>query len=130
MEGFPPERCRVVARAVDGDQAYVVLDTGPAGRPYLYGSAVSRGSHGWEAGTSSNGPGAGWTLTDAERELGTAYFYDEAPTGADRIRVVLDGDVNEATIRGGVFLVAWWRVPFSETSPRVLGFRVGGVWES
>lgn len=129
MEGFPPEHCRVAACAVDGDEAYVVLDTGPVGHPYLYGSAVSRGPRGWEAGTSGNGPTGGWTLTDYEHDLGTAYIYDEAPAGADRVRAVRGGDVKEAVVSGAVYLVAWWRVPFSETIPRVLAFRVGGTWD-
>ena len=36
MSGFPPAYCRVVACAVDGDDAYVVLDAGPAQYAYLY----------------------------------------------------------------------------------------------
>ena len=129
MAGFPPEHCRVAACAVDGDQAYVVLDTGAAGYPYLYGLAVSHGPRGWEAGTSGNGPAAGWTLTDSEHDLGTAYIYDEAPAGADRVRAVLDGDVKEVAVSGAVYLVAWWRVPGGQTMPRVLAFGVGDAWE-
>jgi hypothetical protein len=102
MEGFPPEHCRVAACVVGGDEAYVVLDTGPMGRPYLYGSAVSRGPRGWEAGTSGNGPSAGWTLTDSEHDLGTSYVYDLAPAGADRVRAVLDEDVKEVAVGGAV----------------------------
>jgi hypothetical protein len=130
MEGFPPERCRVVASAVQEDEAYVVLDTGPVGHPYLYGSAVSRGPRGWEAGTSGNGPSAGWTLTDFEHDLGTSYIYDLAPAGADRVRAVLDEDVEEVAVGGAVYLVSWWRVPFRETGPKVLAFRVGGTWKT
>ena len=31
------EHCRIVATRVDGDQAYVLLDTGTDTHPYLYG---------------------------------------------------------------------------------------------
>lgn len=128
MEGFPPEHCRVAACVVGEDEAYVVLDTGPEGHPCLYGSVVSRGPRGWEAGTSGNGSG-GWALTDHEHDLGTSYIYGEAPAGAERVRAVLDGDVKEVAVSGAVYLVAWWRVPCGETSPRVLAFRVRGTWD-
>ena len=38
MEGFPKAHCRVVASRMFEDDAYVLLDTGSLGQPYLYGS--------------------------------------------------------------------------------------------
>ena len=128
IDGFPPAHVRVVACSVEGDEAYVVLDTGPAGYPELYGSTVSRGAEGWLVGTSGNGPSAGWTLTAAKGDLGTAFVYGDAPAGADRVRASLDGDTQDAEVRDGYYLVAWWRVPSSAPEPRLLGFRVGGEW--
>lgn len=47
LDGFPAAHRRVAACAVDGDHAYVLLDTGPAGCPYLYGASVTREEGGW-----------------------------------------------------------------------------------
>jgi hypothetical protein len=127
LDGFPAAHCRVVAALADGDDAYVVLDAGPAGRPYPYGVSASRRAGGWLPGASGNGPG--WTLTDRERELGTATVWGEAPDGADRVRAALDDDLREAPVAGGVYLVAWWRVPGpAGTGPRVEAFRIRGRW--
>lgn len=128
MDGFPAAHVRVVACTVEGDDAYVVLDTGPAGYPDLYGSTVTRDTSGWRAGISGNG-GSGWSATDAERELGTAYPYgDDAPAGADRVRATLAGETREAPVRDGVYLVAWWRVPPDAPGPWLRAFRVDGEW--
>jgi hypothetical protein len=127
LDGFPGVPCRVVASAREGDDAYVVLDTGAPGRPYLYGICVAREHGGWVEGTSGNGPG--WTLTDGERGLGTATAWGEAPEGAVRVRATFGGEVREVPVANGVYLVAWWRVPFREDGgPRVEAFRVGGRW--
>jgi hypothetical protein len=87
MEGFPPAHCRMVESAVDGDDAFVVLDTGPAGRPYLYAGTVHRDAAGWHGGIDGNGGAVGWTITDAERDLGVVAIWDEAPPGADAARI-------------------------------------------
>jgi hypothetical protein len=127
MDGFPSAHCRVAAVARGGDDAYVVLDTGPAGHPYLYGVCVARRDGGWVAESSGNGDG--WTLTDGERGVGTATAWGEAPDGADRARVAFDGDVREAPVTHGVYLAAWWRVPApTDDMPRVEEFRIGGRW--
>src|SRR5687767_7483038 len=93
MAGFPPEHCRVLASITQGDASFVVLDTGPAEYRYLYGGTAERVKDGWTDGMSSNGPSAGWTRTDRERELGVAYAYAEAPDGADRVRVAFGTEV-------------------------------------
>lgn len=123
MEGLPAAHCRVVASLAEGDDAFVVIDTGPAGHPYLDGATVRRVDGGWVGGSSGNG--AGWTLT--EGELGTLHVWGEAPAGAEAVRVEWGGEVREAPVRNGVYLVAWWRVPCpEEDDPQVAGFRMGG----
>jgi hypothetical protein len=126
LDGFPAAHCHVVASAVGDNDAYVLLDTGPAGHPCLYGVCVARAEGGWRAGTSGNG--AGWTRTDAARALGTATGWGQAPDGADRVRAALGGDAREAPVEHGVYLVAWWRVPAGADLPRAVAFRVGGRW--
>lgn len=126
LDGFPDAHCRVAASATGGDDAYVVLDTGPAGHPYLYGVCVARQDGGWAEGGSGNG--GGWTQTDGERGLGTATAWGEAPEGADGVRVSFRGEVREAPIENGVYLVAWWRVSPDDGLPRVDAFRIGGRW--
>lgn len=127
LDGFPAAHCRVVAALSAGDDAYVLLDTGPAGHPYLYGGCVHRRGGGWVDGTSGNGPG--WTLTDAEGELGTLAGWGEAPEGADRVRASFGGETREEPVSDGFYLVAWWRVPCPDyAAPRVEAFRIGGRW--
>ncbi|HEX6037294.1 hypothetical protein, partial [Longimicrobium sp.] len=126
LDGFPSAHCRVVASAADGDDAYVLLDTRPAGAPYLYGVCVARTDGGWVEGSSGNGDG--WTMTDGERGVGTATAWETAPEGADRVRVAFGGDVREVAVENGVYLAAWWRVPYPDDLPRAVGFRVGGRW--
>ena len=127
LAGFPGIPCRVAALAREGDDAYVVMDVGPLGHPHLDGMCVARRDGGWEEGTGGNAPG--WTLTDPERELGTATTWGQAPEGAVRVRAAFNGEVREAPVSRGVYLVAWWRVPFPEHgAPRAEAFRVGGEW--
>lgn len=126
--GFPAEHCRVAVSAAEGDDAFVVLDADASGGGYLYGVDVHRHDDGWEAGSSANGPG--WTLTDPERELGTLVIWGDAPDGADAVRVEWSGETREAAVEGGVYLLAWWRVPSPETFPREVAFRVRGEWVS
>jgi hypothetical protein len=76
--------------------------------------------------TFPSGNGPGWTLTDPERELGTATVWGEAPEGTTRVRASFQGDVREAPVSRGVYLVAWWRVP--DGYPRVEAFQIGGRW--
>ena len=129
MSGFPPEYCRVLASAAEGDAAFVVLDTGPTEYRYLYGGTAERVEGGWIDGTGSNGPSAGWTRTDRERARGVAYIYDEAPADADRVRAELNGDVQEVAVENGLYLVTWWGYPaIRAPAPSVVAFRVAGEW--
>jgi hypothetical protein len=126
LSEFSAARCRVVAGAAGGDDAYVVLDANASGAGYLYGVNVHRCDGGWEPGSSGNGPG--WTLTDPERDLGTLAVWGEAPDEADRVRVEWNGETREAPVAEGVYLLAWWRVPSPDTFPREVAFRVHGEW--
>ena len=128
LDEFPGTPCRVAASATGSDDAYMVVDVGSPGQPYLYGVSVTRETGGWVAGTSGNGPG--WTLTDLEGGLGTATAWGEAPEGTTRVRASCQGDVREAPVSRGVYLVAWWRVPDppGDGYPRVEAFQIGGRW--
>lgn len=129
MQGFPAAHCRVVAVSVDGDDGFVVLDTGPATYRYLYGGTVQRVAGGWRDAISSNGGAVGWTLTDEARDLGVVAIWDEAPPGADAVRAAWGAEEREAPVQDGVYLVTWWRVPYPEGPlPRVTAFRIGGRW--
>jgi hypothetical protein len=129
MSGFPAEHCRVLASASQGDAAFVVLDTGPAEYRYLYAGTVRRAPDGWVDGTSSNGPSAGWTLTDWEQDLGVAYLYDEAPAGADRVRATLGPDVRETAVTEGIYLVTWWGIPNRDRrTPATVAYHIAGDW--
>ncbi|HEY0024016.1 MAG TPA: hypothetical protein VGB24_13940 [Longimicrobium sp.] len=128
LDGFPDAHRRVAAALVSGDDAYVLLDTGKPGYPYLYGSCVAREDGGWREGTSSNGPG--WTHTGSQDdELGTLVDWDAAPEGADQVRVSFGGETRIVPVTNGVYLVAWWRVRCPElTYPRVEAFHIQGRW--
>lgn len=128
MDGFPGVPCRVVASAREGDDAYVVVDTGPVGHPYLCGVALARGGGGWSEVASGNGPG--WTAAGGAHDLGTVHLWGRAPEGATRVRAAFTGDVRERPVSGGFFLVAWWRVPAPDgPAARVEAFQVAGRWQ-
>ena len=82
MQGFPPAYCRVLAVEVNGNDGFVLLDTGPAEYRYLYGGTVERLAGGWCGGIDSNGAGVGWTLTDDHAEVGVVAACGEAPSPA------------------------------------------------
>ena len=127
LSGFPAGAVRVIASRANGDDAYVLLDTRPDGPRYLYGVEVKREPDGWIEGSSGNT--AGWRLTDPEAELGSLVEWDEAPTGADRVRVALGADVHEEPIENGAFLSAWWRVPCpNRLWPRAVAFHIDNRW--
>jgi hypothetical protein len=129
MLGFPPEHCRVLAIDVDGNDAFVVLDTGPAEYRYLYCGTVRRTGDGWSGGTDSNGGGVCWTRTDDARDLGVIALSDEAPSDSDAVRVSWRGRERESLVRNGVYLVTWWRELFPEGAwPAVVAFRIAGRW--
>ena len=91
MTGFPDAHCRVVSSRVLADDAYVLLDTGSPGQPYLYGVNCHRKDGQWFEGASSNGPG--WEQTAHDPDLGTLSWWGDAPAGADFIRVAFEGTV-------------------------------------
>lgn len=125
MFGFPERYCRVVASAVDGDDAYVLLDTGSDGRSYFYGGWCRRRNGRWLEGASSNG--GGWTTRGSDS--GMLAFWEEAPASVDAVRVQCLGEVQEVKVQGGAYLAVWWNVPDSESAwPRVDAFRRDGKW--
>jgi hypothetical protein len=129
MAGFPPAHVRVVAVAQDGDDAFVVLDTGTPGRPYLYGGTVHRVDGQWTGGIDGNGGAVGWTITDHDRELGVVTIWDEAPPGAVAARVQWRGIVQDVPVHAGGFLAAWWREPWPEAEwPTLVAVHIAGQW--
>ena len=112
MSGFPPVHCRVVASVMHEGDAYVLLDCGSPGQPYLYGVNCVRREGGWSEMSSGNGPG--WSLTVPDRGLGTPTLWGDAPADADLVRVNFNGLTSEVPVRNGAYLAVWWRVP----SPR------------
>ena len=125
MVGFPPDHCRVLASHTEGDEAFVLLDTGSVGQRYLYGVSCIRRAGRWYE--SSSGNGSGWSSSEADQDLGTWSLWDEAPTGADRVRVEFSGESSEHPIDAGVYLVVWFRRPV-RPAPRVTAFRINGTW--
>ena len=128
MDGFPAAYCRVVVSAAEGDDGYVVLDTGPAEYRYLYGVAVWRDDDGWRDRSSGNGPATGWTRTDERHGLGTAYTYGNAPDGATQVRAALGSEIREVPVVDGVYLATWWRVPVDAPTPVATAFEIDGAW--
>jgi len=129
MTGFPPAHCRVIASRVLGEHAYVLLNTGSPGRPYLYGVNCARKAGRWFEGGSGNGPG--WAQIGDDPELGTLSVWGEAPEGAEAVRFAFnDRPVDEAVVEGAC-LVVWWNVPCPfESWPHIVAFRTDGVWRS
>jgi hypothetical protein len=127
MEGFPKAHCRVVASRVFEDDAYVLLDTGSLGQPYLYGSTCYRRDGQWFEAGSSNGPG--WCQTSHDSDLGTLSFWGDAPTGVDMVRVEFDGTICEEPVRHGAYFLIWWRVPEPTERPRIAAIHENGIWK-
>jgi hypothetical protein len=127
MCGFPAKYCRVAASRVEGDDAYVLLDTGSDGHPYNYGVNCSQRDGRWLEGGSSNGPG--WSQAGPDDHLGTLVVWGEAPPDAEMVRVGFEGTAIEEPVNNGVYLAAWWRTRRPEESwPRVEAFRIRGMW--
>ena len=123
---FPRQSCSVVAARTEGDDAYVLLNTGTREQPYLYGVNCSRKAGGWHEGGSGNGPG--WAQAGPDLDLGTLSVWGDAPAGATRVRIALNGDVVEAPVTEGAYLAVWWRVPATGQSVQVIEFNVGERW--
>jgi hypothetical protein len=127
MDGFPTECCRVVASRVDGDNAYVLLDTGSPGQPYLYGVNCKRSNGQWFEGASGNG--GGWSLTDVTARVGTWSLWGDAPADVDRVRASFNGELFEEPVLQGAYLFVWWRQPESlGEAPAVTEVRISGKW--
>src|SRR5437763_11093428 len=84
--GFPAE-CRIVAMRKQGDAAYVLLDTGPAGRPYLYGVNCQRRDGSWSPGASGNGPGCARVRHAKERGKQQAGRATMLPVAFPTVRI-------------------------------------------
>ena len=124
---FPAEHCSVVAARTQGDHAYVLLNTGPTDRPYLYGVNCIRERGRWFEGVSGNGPG--WAHADSDPDIGTLSCWSHVPAGVDRVRIDFDGAVIEAPVQNGAYLLVWFRVPCPGQWPRLVAIRSGGRWE-
>jgi hypothetical protein len=127
MSTFPAEYCSVVAARSDEDDAYVLLNTGPPGHPYLYGVHCRRRAGRWDEGYSSNGPG--WSQTDDDREVGTLSFWGDVPAGVDSVRVEFEGTAIDEPVRNGACFLVWFRVPCPSQWPRVIAVCSSGRWE-
>lgn len=121
MVGFPPQHVRVVATRIEGDDAYVLLDTGSRQQPYLYGVNCKREAKGWREMSSGNG--GGWSLSDEKLNLGTWALWDEAPPGAAHVCVEFDGVTSEHAIQDGFYLVVFFKRPPSP-APYVTGITI------
>jgi hypothetical protein len=110
MEGFPPQYCRVVASRSEGDEAYVLLDTGSPDRPYLYGSSCRRIDGRWFE-VSSSKMGGGWEQSSDAPELGTLSLWGQAPQGAVAVRLNMGDEVIEEPITNSVYLIVRFNVP-------------------
>jgi len=129
MLGFPAEHGRVLASCVEGEDASVLLDTGPRGEPYLYGVYCSRHEGRWRGESTANGPG--WAQAGPDPLLGTLVAWGVGPEGADRVRVELAGRLIEEPVTDNAYLAAWWRVPDPQHDwPTVSAFRIHGQWTS
>jgi hypothetical protein len=121
---FPPDSCRLLAVREHGDAAVALFDTRPSAEPYLYEVHYERTNGRWSEGSSGNGPG--WHRIEPNSDIGIATVWEEATTGADRVRAELDGLSLDEEVLNGVYFLVWWDVPLSH--PQVTAFRVNGEW--
>ena len=128
MVGFQSTSCRVIASRSQGDDAYVLLNTGSDEQPYLYGVNCRREDGRWFEGGSGNA--SGWQPAGEDPHLGILSFWDDAPADAEMVRVEFEGHTVEERVADRAFLVVWWRVPAPSMQnwPRVRAFRIAGRW--
>jgi hypothetical protein len=121
----------VIATSVHGDLAYVLLDTGSPGSPYLYGVSCERKRDGYwiEQGGAST---FGWEPVDDGSRAGALSFWANVPHGAEAVRIEYAGEVIERPVKNDAFLAVWWGVPeprdLPRDLPRVVGYRFSGEW--
>ena len=127
LAGFPEKAARLIASCADGDDAYVLLETGSDTQSYLYGVNCSRVNGRWQEGASGNG--GGWSQAGSDPALGTVAAWNEAPPEADAVRLEFAGVVQDVPVTHGVYLAVWWRVPCPEVwGPRLEAYRIKGAW--
>ena len=124
--GFSEAHCRAVASQVYEDNAYVLLDTGSPGEPYLYGADCCRINGRWFELGSRNG--SGWHQTGDDPAVGTLSLWDEVAEDVEAVRVMFNGSTSEHPARDRAYLAVWWRVPPPVEWPAVVGVRKHGVW--
>jgi hypothetical protein len=93
----------------------------------LYGVNCHRHKGLWYEGVSGNAGGWSFSPWAEGHHLGTWPLWDDAPTGADMVRVEFGDESTEHPIHDGVYLVVWFRRP-NTTAPRVTAFRIDGGW--
>jgi hypothetical protein len=126
MVGFPAAHCRVIASQSFEDDAYVLLDTGSPGQPYLYGANCYRKDGKWfESGSSD---ASGWAQTSHDPDLGTLSFWGDAPASVDSVRVEFGNTLVDAPIHQGAYFLVWWRVPNPSEWPDIVAIREDGTW--
>jgi hypothetical protein len=96
MSTFPAEYVYVVAARIQGDEAYVLLNTGSRDQPYLYGVNCCREAGRWYEGGAANGPG--WQQTGHDPDVGTLSMWDDVPAGSTRVRIEFNEEVIEEPV--------------------------------
>ena len=124
MTGFPEAHCRVIASRRLEDDAYVLLDTGSPGHPYLYGLNCFQRDGQWFEHGSSNGPG--WEQTGHDPDVGTLSLWADVPEDVDCVRVNFDGVLIEEPVSDA--LLVRWRVAQPTQWPHVVAVRANGTW--
>ena len=126
-DSFPPGMYRVIAMVERLDVGYALFDTNPTGQPYFYGVEYRRTDTGWTEGQSGNGPG--WFGGAPDTRVGGMTAWDDAPPGADRVRVKFQGQTYEEPVVDGAYFLVWWDVPVSEDWPVLSAVRINGQWQ-
>ena len=90
LDGYPRRYCYVVAARQQGDHAYVLLNTGTDNRRYLYGVNCVRQDGRWYEDGSAN-TGGGWRQIGQDPAVGILSVWDDAPEGADAVRLEFAG---------------------------------------
>jgi hypothetical protein len=125
--GFPEAHCRAVAAQVYEDDAYVLLDAGSPGEPYLYGADCCRINGRWfELGSSNS---SGWHQTADDSDVGTLSLWDEVPEDVEAVRVIFNGSTSEHSASQRAYLAVWWRVPLPVEWPYVAAMKIAGAWQ-